>query len=284
MSAVIPKITQLSPLVTRVLGCNPGKFTLQGTNTYLIGSGKSRILLDTGAGEVEYASLLQSYLQAQDIEISTILLSHWHPDHVRGLSDVVGMSPTAPEIHKFPHENDADMLRGFVPTPLKDEQVISTQDGSATLIGYHTPGHSEDHFVFYLVQENALFSADNVLGEGSSVFSDLSTYMKSLQRMHDLPGLRHMYPGHGPLIEDGRKTIQSYVEHRMQREAQIFELLRTHGHALSSEELVEILYPDLADHVKPAAERGIKLHLRKLQNERKVTVQDGGWKAAAAKL
>ena len=66
MTAVIPKVSKLSGLVYRVLGCNPSHMTLQGTNTYILGSGAERILIDAGeANKPEYCQILSSVLREQ---------------------------------------------------------------------------------------------------------------------------------------------------------------------------------------------------------------------------
>ncbi|KAF8571452.1 hypothetical protein P879_01972 [Paragonimus westermani] len=91
----IPPVTILTPFVTRVLGHNPGPYTLQGTNSYLIGSPKlARVLIDTtnrSPGLETYLCHLKSQLEQCLVgcPLSAIILTHWHPDHTEGISGVL---------------------------------------------------------------------------------------------------------------------------------------------------------------------------------------------------
>ncbi|CCG84242.1 protein of unknown function [Taphrina deformans PYCC 5710] len=272
---LVPDVTTLSKRVIRILGQNgPSKFVLQGTNTYLIGTGKSRILLDTGEGVPEYLPHLTSVLDREKCSISKVLLSHWHHDHVDGLPSVRDLLQSRaqpdPEVWKFPHESDEE---GWL--SLRDQDEIQVE--GATLRAVHTPGHTTDHLSFLLLEDNVLFTADHILGGSTSVFEDLKTYMSSLRKLDGLQ-VGTLYPGHGLEMKNGVQIIKDYINHRQAREDQIVKVLQEIRSG-SAMDIVKVVYRDVREDLHFAAEHGVTQHLAKLEQEGRVSQQKGDhWK------
>src|SRR6266496_418185 len=158
------------PTITRVLAPNPGPFTLEGTNTWIVGNGPS-LVIDPGPDDPEH--LADVARQASDVR--AILLTHRHPDHAPGaprLSNLIG----APVLAFRPERGEIRM---------RDGEVMEI--GVARLRVLHTPGHTPDHVVFFEEGSRAMFTGDAVLGRGTSVIDppegDMAQYLRSLSRM-----------------------------------------------------------------------------------------------------
>ncbi|KAK4983450.1 hypothetical protein LTR50_007225 [Elasticomyces elasticus] len=269
----LQEIERLSARVIRILGGNPGKFTLQGTNTYLVGQGPKRLLIDTGEGKPVWSQSLKNVLSQEQASVDQAILTHWHPDHVGGVQDLLKISPGATIFKNQPSQGQHNITDG---------QKFRTE--GATLRAFHCPGHAVDHMALILEEEDAMFTGDNVLGQGTAVFEDLATYMSSLEKMqHQFSG--QAYPGHGPIIQDGKAKIEEYIHHRKQREDQILDVLSSkeengtsNSGGWKSADMVKIIYKEVPESLHAAAERGVLQVLEKLEKEGRVQrPEEGLW-------
>lgn len=262
--APLAAVERPSPACIRILGGNPGVFTLQSTNTYLLGTGKQRILIDTGEGCLAWAASLQKTLREEKAVVETALISHQHRDHTGGIGHLLNIAPEAVVYKKDPEPGQS---------PIHNGQRFHVE--GVTLTAVHTPGHTRDHTIFIL-HEDAMFTADNILGHGTAIFEDLIAYLESLNLMRNLFHGR-AYPGHGPIVENGPEKITEYIAHRRQREDQVLCIMAA-GRGADTEpsptwkalDMVKLIYCDVPDDLHEAACRGVVQMLIKLEREKQV--------------
>ena len=272
----LPDFDVWSECVSTVLGQNPGPFTGPGTNTYLVGTGKRPILLDTGIGLDVYDPLLERGLSETKgaTELQEIVLTHVHQDHIGGVPNVRKHFGELQVSKRAWPEKDADY--DFPLTYIDDGARIET-DG-ATLCAIHTPGHAKDHLCYYLEEERALFTGDLVLGAGTTVVPEegggLIDYMASLRKLLDLD-LSVIYPAHGPAIREPYKKLNAYIAHRELREQQVLDALNAGLTRIP--DMVQRIYTDVPEFLHKAAGNSVQSHLNKLKAEGVVKKEGEEW-------
>lgn len=238
---------------------NPGPFTLDGTNSYLIG----RVVIDPGPAIEEHVQRILN--RAPDLE--AVLITHRHADHApaaRGLRERSAARVCAPW---------GVLDDSVVDVRLEDGMMIELDSFRVEAIA--TPGHTAEHFCF-LSADGDLFTGDMVLGAGTSaVFppdGNMGDYVASLRKLIARQPSR-IHPGHGPVRDDAMELLGHYLSHRMMRDEQIAGTLESGS--LSIPELRETIYPDLGPGLEGAADAQLLAHLLYLI-ERGMVIEEQG--------
>lgn len=248
--------------VTRVLAPNPSVYTLDGTNTWIVGDGPVAVI-DPGPddpGHLEEVARTAAGVGS----VSAVLVTHDHPDHAPGAAVFAGLVDAPLYAFRLP---GAEHLR--------DGQRL--QVGTVQIVALHTPGHTSDHVTFHAPGDRAMFTGDAVLGRGTSFIDppdgDLEQYLRSLTRMRELEPAT-LYPGHGPVVLHGTKKLQDYLDHRAEREAQVLAALGPDGATVGT--VVASIYADYPAEVHELAARSVLAHLEKLASEGRVEKRGRG--------
>ncbi len=301
-------VVQMTPMIRRVVCKNPTPFTYRGTGTYIVGKGRVAVI-DPGPPLSSHVDDVLAAL-GPDETVSHILITHTHSDH-SSLTDPLKERTGASSYGYGPHgnvqESDPDDKIDFskyftseekkqfdqewdeLPDELKregadlafrpDERVADgdvIQGDGWTMTAVHTPGHCSNHICYHLAEENALFSGDHVMGWATSVVGppdgSMKDYLASLRKLLPREAERY-WPTHGPAITEPNRYVQSFIDHREDRELQILAYLQ--GGAKQIADFVPEMYAGYDKRLWYPAANSVLAHMLHLVETKRVRVADG---------
>lgn len=159
-------------------------------NTYLIGpnGGGDAILVDPGIMDKELLSLIEG----NKYTIRTILVTHHHNSHVKGIRTLKKIYDA--DIYAF-----SPYIIDFPSIPIKDgDKFTAASDIEVEVI--EVPGHSSDSLIYHvggMVFTGDVLAAGRV-GNTKNSFSRALLLRSISEKLFSLPETTLVLPGHGP--------------------------------------------------------------------------------------
>ncbi len=225
----------MPPSVQMITCDNPSPMTLEGTNSYLIGSPDADQVCVVDPGPQDHPEHVEALLSAAGSRtVAMVVLTHRHRDHQGAAAELARRAGAA--------------VRAFDPRLCLGAEQL--HDGERLLAAgvelevLHTPGHTSDSVCLWLPEAQAMITGDTVLGRGTTMldFPDgtLTDYLETLQRLEAYPGAM-LLPAHGPAGAELSSVVAQYRRHRLERLEQVRALLHEHG-PLDAAALGELIY------------------------------------------
>lgn len=215
MSLVASKyeVRQVTPTVARILAPNPSAWTLDGTNTWVVGTTASneRAVIDPGPIDEGHLGRIIESLGGRSL--TQIWLTHSHGDHAEAASTL------------------AERTGAMIYASRTREGQHRVADGEEySLGGVRTrvlaiPGHTTDSLGFELVEEDIVFTGDTILGKGSSMVGPglMAPLLGTLARLEGMAEGRPLrgFPGHGEILDDLGAAAAARLAARARRIADV---------------------------------------------------------------
>ncbi len=191
-------------------------------NCYVVGEEASGtgVIVDPG----DEATRIALAVEQTNLEITQILITHAHIDHVGAVAALVDEyscpvlmhAEAEPMLGQLPTQAMMMGLRfGKVPAVdrhIEDEETIKV--GDQQLRSLYTPGHAPGHIAFYIESQGLLFSGDALfagsVGRVDLPGGSMEILMQSIEeRLLTLPDETRVYPGHGPATTIGNERVHN---------------------------------------------------------------------------
>lgn len=226
---------------------NPGPFTLEGSNSWLVGRDGCWIV-DPGPEIDSHLDLLAEQAQRRG-GVEGIVLTHGHGDHADGLAGLLARV-------------------GNVPVGAAEVGSVRLVDGErfGPFEVLETPGHAPDCLSF--LAGPALFTGDAVLGHGSVFVAPdpgaMTGYLGALERLLELEATV-LCPGHGPVVLDPQAKLSEYLDHRLDRERRLLDALD--DGLRTTDGLLDRVWADAPGELRGAALLTLVAHLDRLTED-----------------
>ncbi len=189
---------------------------------WMISNGREAIVVDPGQAQ----PVLEA-LAAQKLELTAILLTHHHQDHVGGVTAL--LEATQAKVY-----GPAGETLPFCDVALRQGDTVSDAALQLKLSVLDVPGHTADHIAYFghLATTPILFCGDTLFAAGCGrLFEGTAAQMDaSLAKLAALPGETRVYCAHEYTLSNMRwaRTVEP-GNHELQEWQHSATLQRTQG-------------------------------------------------------